>query len=238
MGEKNIIITPYRILDIDQITHDTKQFRFSIPSENEFIFLPGDHMKIYPDRNDPVEFRPYTPTTIPGSAEYYELIIKRYPDGMVSRFIHDRKVGEEISMSGPHVGGHFIDGMAREIGLIAGGTGITPMISIIRYIITKKLDVSISLLFANKTVDDIILQDEFDDYAEKYPNFMRFYLLDSPPPEWNMGKGRITVELMKQHMPGPSANTTIFVCGPPMMQLDIRKNLIGLGHTKDKIIFP
>ncbi len=238
MGEKNILMTPYRIIDIDHITHDTKQFRFSIPPGAQIDYLPGDHMKIYPDRTDPVEFRPYTPTTISGSAGYFELIIKRYLDGMVSKFMHDHNVGDDIWMSGPHVGGHFKDDMAKNIGLVAGGTGITPMISIIRYIITNKLDVSVSLLFANKTADDIILRDEFDDYAENYPSFMRFYILDTPPEDWSMGKGRITPDLMKQHLPEPSVDTAIFVCGPPMMQIELRKNLIAQGHSKDKIIFP
>jgi cytochrome-b5 reductase len=169
---------------------------------------------------------------------YFELIIKRYPDGLVSGFMHDRKPGDDVWMSGPHEGGHFRAGMAKKIGMVAGGTGITPMISIIRTILKQGIDVDVSLLFANKTVDDIILKDELDHYADQHGNFRRYYIVDKAPEGWEMGTGRIDSRLMKDRLPEPSDDTVIFTCGPPMMQLDLKKKLIEIGHDKDRIIFP
>jgi len=238
MSQKDVKIEKFKLSKKEKLTHDTCRFVFDLPEREPFVFLPGDHMKIYPDAGDPLEYRPYTPTSTSDETGFFELTIKRYPDGHVSRYMHNRAVGDEIAMSGPHQGGHFADGMARHIGMVAGGTGITPMISIIRSILRRGLDVEISLVFANKTVDDIILKDEFDGYAENKPNFRRYYVLDQAPPGWGMGVGRIDKDMMKAKLPAPSDDTVIFVCGPPMMQLDLRKRLLELGHSKERVIFP
>ncbi len=235
---ENEILTPYRLNDIKQITHDTGQFTFSIPSDANFAMLAGDFMKVFPDHGDELEYRTYTPTTTPKTRDHFQLIIKRYPNGQVSRFMHDRKIGDEVWMSGPHAGGHFEKGMAARVGMIAGGTGITPMISIIRTILTEGIDAEISLIFSNKTIDDIILKDEFDSYGNKFPNFKRYYLIDQAVPNWTMGVGRINEAIMREHLPVPSDETVLFICGPPMMQIELRKKLIEIGYKKDKIIIP
>lgn len=234
----DVKITECQLVDTKTITHNTKQFRFEIPPGISFDYLPGDHIRIYPDKNNAKEFRPYTPTTTPDEKGFFELVIKRYPGGKVSPYMHERKPGDMIAISGPHEGGHFEDGMAREVGMVAGGTGITPMISIIRSILKRRLDVQIFLLFANKSVDDIILKDEFDRYTAEYDNFERYYVVDKAPGGWEMGEGRIDSRLMKDKLSKPSEDTIIFVCGPPMMQLDLKKKLIEIGHEKERIIFP
>ncbi|UCE65556.1 MAG: cytochrome-b5 reductase [Candidatus Zixiibacteriota bacterium] len=238
MSQKDVIITKYKIIEKQPVTHDTSRFRFALPPNIDFKFLPGDHVKIYPNPQNPLEFKPYTPTTIPDIKGYFELIIKHYPNGKVSGYMKERGLGDEIGMSGPDKGGHFEDGMAKRVGMVAGGTGITPMISMIRSILSRRLEVDIFLLFANKSVDDIILKDEFDKYADKYDNFDRFYILDKGPEGWQMGEGRITKDLMNEKLFGPSDDTVIFVCGPPMMQINLKKQLLELGHQSEKVIFP
>ena len=238
MGSKDVKINLYKIIEKESVAHDTNRFVFELPDGAPFDFLPGDHLKIYPDKNNRLEFRPYTPTSTPEESGFFERIIKHYPDGKVSGFMRDRVIGDEIAMSGPDTGRHFTEGMARRIGMIAGGTGITPMISIIRAIIRRGLDVVISLLFANKTIDDIILKNELDKYAVENSKFDRYYILNDPPDGWKMGTGRIDSHLMQSKLPEPSDDTVIFLCGPPMMQLDLRKKLLELGYEKEKLLIP
>jgi cytochrome-b5 reductase len=238
MSQKDVRITKYKIIDKQPVTHDASRFRFELQEGVEFDYLPGDHMKIYPDPGNPLEFKPYTPTTTPDIKGYFELIIKHYPDGKVSGYMKDRNKGDLVGMSGPHTGGHFADGMAKKVGMVAGGTGITPMISIIRSILKRGLEVEISLLFANKSVDDIILKDEFDEFSDKHDNFKRYYVVDKAPEGWEMSEGHITKEMMSERLFAPSDATVIFVCGPPMMQINMKKYLIELGHKKEKVIFP
>ncbi len=231
-------IFAFTITAVSQLTHDTRQFTFAIPQDIKFDYLPGDYIKVFPNDEDPDEFRTYTPTTPPSIDDHFELIVKRYPDGQVSRFMHDRKIGDEVWIGGPYPGGHFVEGMASRLGMVAAGTGITPMIAIIRTILRQGIKADISLIFANKSIDDIILKDEFDSYVECYPNFRRYYVVDQAPPEWDMGIGRIDAGIMKAHLPEPSDQTVIFLCGPPMMQIELRKKLIEMGHRKEKIIIP
>jgi len=238
MSMKDVIITKYKIVEKQPVTHDTSRFRFALPAQTEFKYLPGDHVKIYPNPQNQLEFKPYTPTTTPDTKGYFELIIKHYPGGKVSGYMKERGLGDDVGMSGPEKGGHFEDGMAKKVGMVAGGTGITPMISMIRSILTRALEVEIFLLFANKSIDDIILKDEFDKYADEYDNFNRYYVLDKGPEGWQMGEGRITKELMGERLFGPSEDTVIFVCGPPMMQINLKKQLLELGYLSDKVIFP
>ncbi len=238
MGAKDAKIDFYKIIEKGSVTHDTSRFIFELPHDARFDFLPGDHINVYPDKSDLLEFRPYTPTSTPDDSGHFELIIKHYQDGMVSKYMNGRGEGDEIAVSGPHAGRHFAEGMAGKVGMAAGGTGITPMIAMIRTILRRGLDVEISLLFANKSVDDIILKDEFDRYAAEKENFSRYYIVDKPPDGWHMGTGRINSDLMKEKLPAPSDETVIFLCGPPLMQLDLRKKLIELGHQKEKILIP
>jgi cytochrome-b5 reductase len=230
-------IKKYRIIDIRLITHNTRQFRIEVPDGN-FNFLPGDFVKAFPEPVDPLEYRPYTPTSTPDTKDRFELIIKRYEIGPTSRYMHERKVGDIVHISGPHDGGHFAPGMARHVGMVAGGTGITPMISIIRTVLSRGYDVDISLIFANKSVEDIILKDEFDRYARECGNFKRYYVVDKAPHGWEMGEGRINTDIMRTHLPPPSDDTIVFLCGPPMMEIEFRKKLAELGYAKDKIIVP
>jgi cytochrome-b5 reductase len=238
MEETTDKIFPITLADLRSVTYNTKQFSFLIPPGTKFNFLPGDHIKVYPDPEDPVEWRQYSPTTPPDITDHFELIIKCYDQGMVSRYMHERRVGEEVYISGPHEGGHFVEGMAKHIGMVAGGTGITPMISMIRTIMKRRIYVDVSLIFANKTIEDIILKDEFDRYAQESENFKRFYVVDQAPTGWTMGQGHITREIMKAHLPAPSDQTIIFLCGPPVMELNLREQLTELGYGKNRIINP
>ena len=238
MSMKDVKITEYKIIEKQPVTHDTSRFRFALPPEIAFVFLPGDHVKVFPDSANPLVFKPYTPTNTPDIKDYFELIIKHYPDGKVSGYMKGKNEGDLVAMSGPEKGGHFEDGMAKKVGMVAGGTGITPMISMIRSILKRNIEVEISLLFANKSIDDIILKDELDNYSADHDNFSLYYVLNKAPEGWEMGGGHINKDLMAERLYNPSDDTVIFVCGPPMMQINLKKQLIELGHPGEKVIFP
>ncbi len=161
----------YKLSAIEPLTHDTKAFRFDLPEESAFDFLPGDHVMIHAEIDGQMHKRPYTPSSTPDDAGFFEICIKRYSNGLISSYIHDKKIGEEITIQGPTPGGHFEEGMAKRIGMVAGGAGVTPFITIVRTANRRNWDVDMTLLFANRSIDDIILKDEFDKYADEHDNF-------------------------------------------------------------------
>lgn len=230
--------SPYRLTAIEIDTHDTKTFRFELPTDATLDMLPGDFLYVHATINEKALKRPYTPSSLPGTTGFFELTVKRYETGLVSKFLHDRGIGDSILISGPNPGGHWVDGMAKRVGFVAGGTGITPMISIIRWILTKKIDAELFLLFANKTESDIIFRREWERALRDYPNFHCHHVLEQPPPGWSGSSGRLTRDILRRHLPAPDADTRIFLCGPPPMVDSLEATLKELGYPEQTVILP
>ena len=230
--------TSYQLTAITQDTHDTKTFCFALPDDATLDMLPGDHLYVHATINGKAVKRPYTPSSMPGTTGYFDLTVKRYEAGAISRYLHDREIGDTVLMSGPNPGGHWVDGMAKKVGFVAGGTGITPMISIIRWILAKSLGVELFLVFANKTEADIIFRDEWEGDVREHASFHCYHVLEQPPAGWSQGTGRITEDILHRYLPPPGPDTVIFLCGPPPMADPLEATLKGLGYSEQSIIFP
>lgn len=103
--------------------------------------------------------------------------------------------------------------------MIAGGTGITPMLQIIRAALKNPLDqTKISLIYANVNVEDILLKKELDEFAEKHPDrFSLYYVLNNPPTPWTGGVGFVSKDHIKDTLPPTNPDIKILLCGPPPM---------------------
>jgi cytochrome-b5 reductase len=229
---------PYELTAIHQDTHDTKTFCFALPANATLDMLPGDHLYVHATINGKSVKRPYTPSSMPGITGYFDLTVKRYETGLISKYLHERQVGDQVLMSGPHLGGHWVDGMAKKVGFVAGGTGITPMISIIRWMLAKSLAVELFLLFANKAEADIIFRAEWDEDAHAHASFHCYHVLEQPPAGWSQGTGRITEAMLREQLPPPGPDTVIFLCGPPPMVDALETTLKSIGHVEQAIILP
>ena len=230
--------TLYRLTAIQTETHDTKTFRFELPADAALDMMPGDFLYVHTTINGKAIKRPYTPSSLPGLTGYFDLTIKRYESGLVSKYLHDQRIGDSVLMTGPNPGGHWIDGMATRVGFIAGGTGITPMMSIIRWILTKQVDAELFLIFANKAEEDIIFRREWERNLREFPNFHCHHILEQPPAGWTEGTGRITTEVLRRHLPPPSPDTCLFLCGPPLMVDALETTLKELGYPEERIRLP
>ena len=230
--------SPYTLTHAETDTHDTKTFRFELPANATLDMLPGDFLYVHATLNGKQVKRAYTPSSLPGITGSFDLTVKRYETGTISKYLHEQKIGDTVLMSGPNTGGHWVDGMAKQVGFVAGGTGITPMISIIRWILTRKIDAELFLIFANKTEQDIIFRQEWDRYIQDHPNFHCHYLLEQPPAGWTGSTGRITPDHLRQSLPPPSPNTCVFLCGPPLMVDSLETTLKELGYPEQTIILP
>ena len=96
---------PYELTAIHHDTHDTKTFSFALPGNATLDMLPGDHLYVHATINSKPVKRPYTPSSMPGATGHFDLTVKRYETGMISRYLHERQVGESVLMSGPNPGG-------------------------------------------------------------------------------------------------------------------------------------
>jgi len=200
--------------------------------------------------------RKYTPSSldIEKSGEFDVVIkvyagatIERFPDGgKMSQYLNTLRVGDMIDVAGPFglieykgMGTFNIrrkDRKVKFVGMLAGGTGITPMLQIIKAVLRDPSDdTKMSLIFANQTENDILVRDMLESEAQKHPErFKLHYTLDRPPTEWAYSEGFIDADMIKAHMPPPSSETVIFMCGPPpMIKFACKANLDTLGYPKD-----
>ncbi|ORZ27618.1 NADH-cytochrome b5 reductase 2 [Lobosporangium transversale] len=212
----------FKLKNIESLTHNTSRFTFELPEHQSL----GLHVAsciltkfIGPD-GKPV-IRPYTPTSETYVKGSWDLIIKRYDTGIMSSHIHNLKVGDTLSVKGPISKYPLKVNQHKSIALIAGGSGLTPILQLIYSILHDKEDVTkINFIFANVTPDDIILKDVLDELVKTHPDQLKVtYVVSRPPAEGWIGEtGRVNAEMIRRHVPeiGTEGNK-VFVCGPPGM---------------------
>lgn len=179
--------------------------------------------------------KPYTPTTLDSDVGRFELVIKMYPQGRMSHHFREMNVGDYLSVKGPKGRFKYQPGQVRAFGMLAGGSGITPMFQVTRAILENPNDnTKVHLIYANVTYDDILLKEEMDSLAESYPDrFKIFYVLNQPPEVWDGGVGFVSKEMIQAHCPAPAADIQILRCGPPPMNKAMAAHLGDLGYTKE-----
>ncbi|EFY95710.1 NADH-cytochrome B5 reductase [Metarhizium robertsii] len=209
---------------------------FALPTADTVLGLPiGQHVAIKADVGGESVSRSYTPVSNNSDRGVLELVVKVYPDGkLTSGFLGRLRVGDGVLFRGPKGAMRYRRGLCREIGMVAGGTGITPMFQIIRAVCEDDRDLTrISLVYANRREEDILLREELDRFARRYPdNLTVYYMLDQPPADWAYGRGYVTKELMREKLPAPSADSRIMLCGPPGMVQASKSSLVALGFQQ------
>lgn len=168
----------------------------------------------------------------------------------MSGHLNQMKVGDKIKMEGPYGqlnyqgSGNFIlkknTIKKTKIGLISGGSGITPCYQIIQAASLANDTIDLVLLYTNKNKSDILINEALDDFARVNKNLRIFHTLTryiaDVDFEWHGLKGRITPEMLKQcGFPEPSLETLIVYCGPPGMNKTVEEILGKLGYTRDMI---
>ena len=147
--------------------------------------------------------RSYTPISSDETQGHFDLMIKSYPTGNVSKHVGELSVGQTMNVKGPKGAMTYSPNMCRHIGMIAGGTGITPMLQIARAIIRGRPQkggsdkTRVDLIFANVNEDDILLREELDQLAQEDANFNVYYVLNNAPEQWDGGVGFVTADMIK-----------------------------------------
>ena len=156
---------------------------------------------------------------------------------MLSKLFSSLNIGDSLSVRGPN--GNFVyeSNLLRRIGMIAGGTGLTPMYQIIQSILRNPDDKTvIDLIYANVNEDDILLREELDRLAKQHDNFNVYYVLNNPPSDWQGGEGFVSQAMISNNLPKPDSDIKILVCGPPPMVKAMESHLVNLGYEKPRIV--
>ncbi|KAI0432578.1 hypothetical protein F5Y09DRAFT_301268 [Xylaria sp. FL1042] len=220
----------------DLVAPNTYRLKLELPTPESVLGLPiGQHVAITADVDGQTVTRSYTPVSNNADRGTLDLIVKCYPDGkLTGGYLAGLSVGDEVKFRGPKGAMRYKLGYCKRIGMLAGGSGITPMYQLIRAICEDQRDTTeISLIYANRTEADILLRSELEDFARKYPNnFKLYYILDSPSPDWQGGKGYVTKEMLAERFPAADKDSKAMLCGPPGMVNAAKKALVELGFEK------
>nr|BAN20783.1 NADH-cytochrome B5 reductase [Riptortus pedestris] len=248
-----------KLVEKEVISHDTRRFRFALPSPQHVLGLPiGQHIFLSASINDETIIRSYTPITSDDDYGYMDLVVKVYmknthpkfpAGGKMSQYLDNLPIGSSVDIRGPsgrlkYLGhGEFSMKILRKdpaytvrvkkVSMIAGGTGITPMLQLIRHIVKDPSDkTEMTLLFANQTEKDILLRQELEEVAEKFPEKLKiWYTLDIAPKDWKYSTGFVSADMIEQHLFPPSSDGLVVMCGPPpMVNFACTPNLDKLGY--------
>lgn len=216
------------------LSKNTAMYRFKMKTSFETLNFPvGHHLAVRVPIDGKDQIRYYTPVSPQYQPGYFDIIVKSYADGQVSKYFAGLKAGSAVDFKGPVGRFNYVVNSYKQIGMIAGGSGITPMLQILNKIITTPEDLTkVSLIYANETENDILLKEEIDEIAEKYPNFEVHYVLRTPSSTWKGDVGLVTNELMQKYLPISSSDNRLVMSGKPEMIRMLLEYAEELGWPK------
>ena len=256
-----------RVTEIIQETPTTKTFRFQRTDGPLPPFRPGQYVNVFVDVDGVLTSRPYSiasppgsPSTSSGRSETLELTVRDKPGGFVAPYLlNEVQVGDELETTGP--AGSFyheplIDG--DDLVFLAGGSGITPFMSIIRDTLQRGRPIKIHLLYGSRVPDDVIYGDELAELAANHPNLNYSLVISEPPPGYDGLTGFLDANLIREQVGDPSlrlcpstplrtssgqatgsgqalAGKTFYICGPHLMVDFCLAALTELGVPPHKI---
>ncbi|EDV25029.1 uncharacterized protein TRIADDRAFT_56539 [Trichoplax adhaerens] len=231
-----------KLISKTPVTHDTWIFGVALP-RGSFMHVPvGRHLIIQTEMSGMEIGRNYTPVVslnpdeavnISGNGRDISFMIKVYKDGALTPFLGSLKISETIKIS-EHLGNFKFSRLEsiEQLILIAGGTGFTPMVKLMR---------QVKLLFGNKTEKDILWKDSLENLVRySHDRFQVYHTLSAPSPDWKGNNGRITKEVLHKQLPPPPGVTDldkllICVCGPTPFTNSMETALQELGYPSETI---
>jgi ferredoxin-NADP reductase len=208
-------------------------FRFSFTEKIEFI--PGQFSQIIFDENNPnnKELNKYLSFSSSPTKEYIE-VTKRISDTKFCQKLKDLKNRDEVLFKTP-LGNCVFKDEYKKIGFLIGGIGITPVISIIEYIVERNLDTDVFLVYSNRTEEEIAFRKELDIWQAEDRNIKIIYIVtDCQPKDPDCIIGRISKDLLMNKVKDLSERIC-FIFGPPRMVETMMNLCLDLGCSREDL---
>jgi len=229
---------PLRIVSIVQETPDVRTFRFADPDGQPLPFKhqPGQYLILSLLIDGKKVKRTYTIASSPTQSSYCEITVKREENGYGSRHLHETfREGQVVNVTAP--AGRFTFGgtESSSVVLIAGGVGITPLMSILRHLTARQWKGGIHFVYSAKTPHDIIFRKELEDLQKRFPNLrLHVTLSRAQGTDWAGRHGRITAKFLNEAIPDLAMHP-VYICGPASMMEPTIQLLRELGVPKEQI---
>ncbi|MEQ5833739.1 hybrid-cluster NAD(P)-dependent oxidoreductase [Marinobacter sp. NFXS9] len=224
-----------RCVRVIQETWDVKTFCFNAEQSIMFFFKPGQFVTLELEIDGEQIMRSYTISSSPSVPYSFSITVKRVPGGYVSNWLHDNlKENDELAVHGPVGNFNCIDHPAEKVLLLSGGVGITPMMSMARWLFDTNADVDITFIHSARTPRDIIFGRELEHMCSRVPNFNLIIICERTEigQAWNGYRGFLDEAKLKLATPD-YLNRRIFCCGPTPYMRAVKKLLIENGFDMD-----
>ena len=234
--EKQIL----QVTDIQELSKDTKLFRFVSARHNKPLapFRAGQYIGLTVEINGIRTSRPFSLVSSPNQLAYYELGVKRKEGGFVSNYLLDKiKVGDILEATEP-LGELYYNRVfhGKDLVFIAGGSGITPFISLLRDISQRNLDLKVWLLYGCVSEEDMLFKDELEDLVNRRSNIRVQYILSEPGPNWVGACGFITKDKILDQIKSIESKF-FYIVGNRAMYSFIKEQMKELEVPPHKVIY-
>lgn len=224
---------PATVVAIRQGTPTVKVFTLDT-GDQQMQYQPGQWLDFYVEVDGTVGVGGYSMTSSPLTVGSVELAIKQSEMNPVTRHLHEHaRIGDRVALDGGQGDCYYEAGMARSLVLIAGGIGITPIMSIVRYAAAATPDVPATLLYAATSPEELLFRDELESIAARNPRIRcEFFVTrgESGP----LRGGHVDEDALRSVL-DPEA--VYFVCGPPAMLDSTVEILQRIGVSQERIRF-
>jgi ferredoxin-NADP reductase len=216
---------------------EVKSFTLALPAWRPH--RAGQHYDVRLTAEDGYQAqRSYSIGSPPSQTGEVELTIERIPDGEVSPYFHDvLRVGDQVEVRGP-IGGYFVwePALGGPLLLVAGGSGVVPLMAMLRERTAAADDTPAALLYSSRTLDDVIYREELDGLAAAKDGVLTFQTLTrSQPSGWTGYARRIDRAMLSEVLARVGAQPLAYICGPTLLVEAAANGLVELGVPAPRI---
>ncbi|XP_075550527.1 NADH-cytochrome b5 reductase 3-like [Dermacentor variabilis] len=249
----------------ESIGHNVTLLRFSLRSYGQRLGVRvGEHIMLRALANNRLLMRPYTPVSLCDRRGSFEIIVKIYKagvsaefprGGLMSQFLDTLQPGDEVQIRGPRgkfvYEGHgsFVTAEGdrlppvKRLGLIAAGSGVTPMLQLLRNMFADSTDCTlVRMIDVNHNESEIIAHRELNEYTRRHSSTFKIcHVLSELPllqPMPGVIQGPLNRYIMAAHLPAPDSKSLILCCGPPALMDNVcRPALADIGYKNEQVLF-
>ncbi len=232
-------LIPWLAADVREIVFENprvKTIRFDVPGWRRHV--PGQHVDVRLTAEDGYQAQRSYSIASPPEEDGLALTVEHLEEGEVSTFLtQELRVGDRIELRGP-LGGYFTWTVDRggPLALVAGGSGIVPLMAMVRHRAARASHVPTHLLCSWRTSEDVIYREELAHLAAQGDGLVVTHTLTrNPSSSWRGHTRRIDREMLVDVLPGPGASPIAYVCGPTPMVEAVASLLVSLGHRPERI---
>ncbi|MER9581946.1 hybrid-cluster NAD(P)-dependent oxidoreductase [Mesorhizobium sp. M0276] len=210
-------------------THDVKTFVLTSAADRMFCFSAGQYVLVHLRINGAAMTRSYSVSSPPTRPLDLQITVKRTPGGLASNWLHDNvRPGSEIEIEGP-LGSFNLDELpAQKPVFLSGGSGVTPVMSMLRALTDRADDREIRFIHSARTPGDIVFRSELEALAARFPNVQVTLICSQGGPAWTGSTGRIGGRMLLSLVPDLHKRT-VFACGPEGYMKTARACLDAIG---------